>query len=214
MQLAPRPVRPYADAPRLPEGERVDPRLVVGAGPAPIELEIGPGRGGFLIERLAAVPDVRMLGLEVRRKWASIVDARLAALGYGERARVLAEDARSALPRFPAACVSALFVHFPDPWWKKKHEKRLVLGGATLDQVARVVVPGGYVFVQTDVEERAERYEALFADHGAFVPAGATPRIAENPYQARSPRERRALADGLPVYRLHYRSVGLRSPSG
>ena len=68
---------PYEHAPRLPEGEQIDPRLLVNAGAAPIEIEIGPGRGGFVFERLAADPEVFMLGLEIRRKWATIVDNRV-----------------------------------------------------------------------------------------------------------------------------------------
>ncbi|MET0790245.1 MAG: tRNA (guanine-N7)-methyltransferase [Polyangiaceae bacterium] len=195
---------PYQHAPRLPEGESVDPRLLVGGGAAPIEIEIGPGRGGFVFERLAADLEVRMVGLEIRRKWATIVDDRLRERGLGGRARVLAEDARSAFPRFPAACARAVFVHFPDPWWKKRHAKRLVIGADLLPQVCRVLEPGGALFIQTDVAERAQEYADLVASEPRLMPLHAG-FVAENPYQARSPREHRAIADGLPIYRLHYR---------
>jgi tRNA (guanine-N7-)-methyltransferase len=195
---------PYEHAPRLPEGESVDPRLLVGAGAAPIEIEIGPGRGGFVFERLAADPEVRMLGLEIRCKWATIVDDRLRERGLGERARVFAEDARSAFPRFPASCARAVFVHFPDPWWKKRHAKRLVIGADLLPEVCRVLEPGGALFIQTDVAERAQEYADLVAAEPRLMPLHAG-FVAENPYQARSPREHRAIADGLPIYRLHYR---------
>ncbi|MEO6602434.1 MAG: tRNA (guanine-N7)-methyltransferase [Polyangiaceae bacterium] len=195
---------PYEHAPRLPEGESVDPRLLVGAGQTPIEIEIGPGRGGFVFERLAADPEVRMLGLEIRRKWATIVDDRLRERGLGDRARVLAEDARSAFPRFPSGCARAVFVHFPDPWWKKRHAKRLVIGADLLPQVCRVLEPGGALFIQTDVAERAQEYADLVATEPRLMPLHAG-FAAENPYQARSPRELRAIADGLPIYRLHYR---------
>jgi tRNA (guanine-N7-)-methyltransferase len=195
---------PYEHAPRLPEGECIDPRLLVGAGASPIEIEIGPGRGGFLFERLAADPEVRMLGLEIRRKWATIVDDRLRQRGHGARARVLAEDARTALPRFPAACARAVFVHFPDPWWKKRHAKRLVLTNDLLPQVCRVLQSGGALFVQTDVAERAAEYADLIAAEPRLVPQHAG-FSAENPFLARSPREHRALADGLPIYRLLFR---------
>ena len=76
----------YARAPRLPEGSALDPATLVPAATGSIELEIGPGRGGFLVERLAAVGDVGVIGLEVRRKWATIVDDRLRARG-GDRRR-------------------------------------------------------------------------------------------------------------------------------
>jgi tRNA (guanine-N7-)-methyltransferase len=199
---------PYFDAPRLPEGTIVDPRLLVGAGPSPIELEIGPGRGGFLFERLAAFENVRMVGLEVRLKWAKIVDGKLRERGFGERARVFAEDAVAAVRRFPDACLSAVFVHFPDPWWKKRHEKRLVLRDALMIELGRVMAGGAELFVQTDVEERAAAYAALLSDSDSFMPVGPEPRIEDHPYVARSPRERRAMADGLPIHRLRYRRTG------
>lgn len=198
--------RPYADAPRLPDSPELDPRTLVGAT-GPIELEIGPGRGGFLYERVALDPKVHIVGLEIRRKWATLVDRRLASLGHGARARVFAEDARDVLPRFLAGTVAAVFVHFPDPWWKKRHQKRLVLADRLLDELARVVVPGGAVLIQTDVEERAERYQELFDAHPGFEAFPGGPRIPENPYGAKSPRERRAEADGLPITRLHYRRL-------
>jgi tRNA (guanine-N7-)-methyltransferase len=200
--------KPYSDAPRLPEGKPLDPRTLLGTM-SPVEVEIGPGRGGFIYERVAADPTVRIIGLEIRRKWATIVDRRLVALGHAPRARVFAEDARDALSRFVDQSVDKVFVHFPDPWWKKKHQKRLVISAPLLDELARVLVPGGDVFVQTDVEERAQRYEELFAAHAGFEPCAGGPRIAENPFVARSPRERRAETDGLPVFRLRYRNRGM-----
>lgn len=197
---------PYADAPRLPEGESVDPRPLVNAADTAIEIEIGPGRGGFVFERLAADPGVRMLGLEIRRKWATIVDNKLRERGLGDRARVLAEDAKSVLPRFPNACARAVFVHFPDPWWKKKHHKRLVITPELLVQVCRVLTPGGELFIQTDVSERATAYAELVAAEPRLVPVHPHLGFAtENPFGARSPREHRAIADGLPIYRLHFR---------
>jgi tRNA (guanine-N7-)-methyltransferase len=197
---------PYADAPRLPEGEWVDPAALVLPG-RPIELEIGPGRGGFLFERLAAAPELCMLGFEIRRKWATIVDNKLKAAGLGQRARVFYEDARSALPRLPDGSLSRIYIHFPDPWWKKRHEKRLVVSPWLMPQVVRALGAGGELFVQTDVEDRALEYEEAINAAPGLVAVPGGPRIAENPFQARSPREHRALKDGLPIHRLLYRKA-------
>ena len=86
------------------------------------------------------------------------------------------------LPRFQGASVSRIFVHFPDPWWKKRHHKRLVVGTPLLDEVARVLVPAGEVFVQTDVEERAGRLRSAL----------------RRAHRVRSERHRRARR-GVPV---------------
>jgi tRNA (guanine-N7-)-methyltransferase len=157
----------YEHAPRLPESEGVDLRTLVGGDW--VELEIGPGRGWFLVERADVEPRAGLVGLEIRRKWATVVDARLARRGLAPRARVFAEDALYALPRLaPSASVRRVFLHFPDPWWKRRHWKRLVMGDALLDQVARLLEPGGEFFIQTDVEERAAAYEERVGSDARF----------------------------------------------
>jgi tRNA (guanine-N7-)-methyltransferase len=205
-----RPPSPYDNAPRLPDaaqGEKVDVReLAKGAW---TELEIGPGpKAGFLSERAISAPEAALIGLEIRRKWAAVGDARLAKEGHAARARVFCEDARLALPRLvPDGSVRRVYLHFPDPWWKKRHHKRLVMGDVFLNEVARLLVAGGELFVQTDVDERADLYANVVSSHGAFDPAGdepGSPVLAENPYGARSPREHRAITDGLPVYRFRW----------
>jgi len=106
--------------------------------------------------------------------------------------------------------VRRVFVHFPDPWWKKRHAKRLLIQDGFLDDVARILEPGGELFVQTDVEPRARSYEDLVGLDRRFDPGGdeaGSPRIGENPYVARSTRERRAMTDGLPVHRLLWKRV-------
>jgi len=197
--------KPYADAPRLPEAEPIDPGSLLETPGLPVELEIGPGRGWFMIERLEAQPAIGMLGLEIRRKWAAIVDGRLRRSGLSARARVYAEDAKHALARLAAGSLSVIYVHFPDPWWKKRHQKRMVVTPELVQEAARTLRPEGELFVQTDVAERAEGYEQLISTVPGFEPWANRARIDENPYGARSPRERRVLQDGLPVFRLRYR---------
>lgn len=198
---------PYAAVLRLPDGP-VQVTSLLAAPCSRVEVEIGPGRGGFLFERLVSCAEAGLIGLEIRRKWAHIVNSRLEKQGFGGRARVYADDAKDAMRRLqPDGCLDAVFVHFPDPWWKKRHAKRLVLGRPLLDEVARLLKPGADLFVQTDVPERAEAYEAQIEDHGAFVPHGDAPgsaRMAANPYGATSHRERRAVDDQIPIHRLRY----------
>ena len=201
--------RAYADAPRRPEGPFDIRELVAREYATAIELEIGPGRGGFAFERLAADPSVAVIGLEVRRKWATLVDARLAKGGHSARARVYAEDSLDVLPRIsPAASVSKIYLHFPDPWWKKRHQKRLVVGDKFTSHAARVLRVHGELYVQTDVAIRGKQYEFELGLCPFFDACGDTDgsaRLKENPYNARSPREHRAIADGLPIVRLRYR---------
>ena len=151
-----------------------------------------------------------MIGLEIRLKWAAIVDGRLRKDGLGGRVRALNADAREELARLrPDASIAPFFLHFPDPWWKKRHEKRLVMGPALLDCLARLLVDGGELFVQTDVEERAARSTTSRSARTPRSSRRATRRARRasprTPTARASPREHHAIADGLPVSRLLYR---------
>lgn len=162
------------------------------------------------MERAERFPDVQMLGLEIRLKWASLVDEKLKKMGLSHRCRVLAEDIRLGLPRLAEGCCTRIFVHFPDPWWKKRHAKRRLANGGVMDQMARILRPGGELYIQTDVWGTARAYRDAVAEHSAFEPYGdepGNPLLAENPYEAQSPREKRSIADGMPIVRLRYRRV-------
>lgn len=200
---------PYAHPPRLqPEEGDVDLDTFLGPG-GPIELVIGPGRGAFVVERSEAAPEARILGMEIRRKWAQRVDERLERLGKHPHVRVVCEDAKLALPRIvPDGVLARVFIHFPDPWWKKRHQKRLVVVDPLVEQLVRLLADEAELFLQTDVPERADEYRARLDGFDALVPAGdddGSPVLGSNPYGARSNRERRADQDGLPVYRMRYR---------
>jgi tRNA (guanine-N7-)-methyltransferase len=166
-----------------------------------IEMEIGFGRGLFLRQRTLAAPEVRLLGLEIKNKLAYRVSQQCQRLGLS-RVRVMAGDARKVLPNVtPDSALSRVFLHFPDPWWKKRHAKRRLLDEDLLDQLARLLKPGGELFIQTDVEERLQEGLAQLRAHAAFeLRDGGL--IAHNPFGAVSNREQRANADGLPVYRI------------
>jgi len=146
------------------------------------------------------VPAHRLFGVEIKRKWAYVVEQR------GKRLKLSnlvawSGDAREVLLRVKAHSVARVFMNFPDPWWKKRHAKRRLTGDVLLDAVAGVLAPGGEFFVQTDVEERAQRHLSALEDHPDFELAGNLGVLQDNPYAARSNREVRALADGLPIYR-------------
>jgi tRNA (guanine-N7-)-methyltransferase len=198
---------PYASLAAGPPEGRVDLGTLV-PGEGALELDLGFGRGRSLLERARAHPEVRVLGLEVKAKWAHRVEERRQALGLAN-ARALFADARELLARAgPDGCLARVFVHFPDPWWKKRHQKRRVLTRELLDDLARLLAPGGELFVQTDVEERAREHLELLAAHPAFEPAAGASFVREdNPFGARSNREVRAEADGLPVYRMWARRI-------
>jgi tRNA (guanine-N7-)-methyltransferase len=196
-----RPSPNYAElAPLPPEGEIFLYDLFPQYGE--IELEIGTGRGMFLFERVRRSPNSYVLGIEIKKKWAYKVSQRCEREGI-DRARIMTGDARSILSRIrPAESVSRIFLHFPDPWWKKRHIKRRILSRDLLDDFLRLLKPGGELFIQTDVEERAREYATHINSNKGFIRSPGSGFVSENPFRARSNREKRAESDGIPIFRI------------
>jgi tRNA (guanine-N7-)-methyltransferase len=188
------------EAPRAPEGRFSLEDLIEGAGP--IELDIGFGRGLSLFERAALAPESRIIGIEVKTKLAYKSNQRLQKHDL-QNVAILCGDAREILKRAePSGSLQRVALHFPDPWWKKRHDKRRVIGEALLTELSRLMKPGAELFIQTDVEHRAEQYVAELRATVGFRLASDTGYVDENPFNARSNREKRAIDDGLPVWRI------------
>jgi tRNA (guanine-N7-)-methyltransferase len=111
--------------------------------------EVGFGGGEHLAAQALANPDVGYIGCEpflngVAKLLAQIDQAKL------KNVRVHRDDARDVLPRVPSQSLSAFFVLFPDPWPKQRHHKRRFIQTRTLEELARVLKPGGELRVATD----------------------------------------------------------------
>src|SRR5690606_37301441 len=206
VNATPPPIRYEHIAPRAPEGTFSLDALIPGDGP--LELDVGFGRGMSLFERARVAPGSRIVGIEIKNKWAFKVAERVAKHGLGDRIVVLAGDVKEILARVASGpCLSRAFVHFPDPWWKRRHNHRVVMGRVFLDEVGRLMLPGGELYLQTDAEERAREYLEAIDEHPRFERGPPGDFVDENPFGARSNREVRAEEDGLPVYRILARRV-------
>ena len=120
---------------------------------APVELEIGFGKGFFLVCAAQARPEVNYLGVEIDRGLELYVAGRIAKRGL-RNVRLIRADARVLVRDYLADDVlAAMHVYFPDPWWKKRHAKRRLFSPEFARQCARVLVPGGALHIASDVED-------------------------------------------------------------
>jgi tRNA (guanine-N7-)-methyltransferase len=133
----------------------------------PVELEVGFGKGLFLITAAQARPEVHFLGVEIVRKYQMFTATRLAKRGL-RNVRVACADVRRFLPLCPTASLRAVHIYFPDPWWKKRHHKRRVFTDEFVRQCLRVLAPGGRLWAATDVEEYARVMAEVVAAHTAL----------------------------------------------
>ncbi|MBM4354977.1 MAG: tRNA (guanosine(46)-N7)-methyltransferase TrmB, partial [Deltaproteobacteria bacterium] len=134
----------------------------------PVAVEIGFGRGLFLVGLARSCPRWRVVGLEVRRKCVLSALTRLDREGL-TNARVLLGDARELLPVYVnPGSLEALFLLFPDPWWKRKHHKRRLLSADLLAGLVGLLRPGGLFLVRSDVPMVLELTREAAAGTGFF----------------------------------------------
>ncbi len=151
----------------------------------PIEVEIGCGKGMFLKEAAAANPQVNYLGVERALRFHRICRERLTRARL-PNVRLLHADGLDLLNRWiPPRSVQTVHVYFPDPWPKKRHQKRRLFSPAFLDLVAQALTPRGELRLATDDEAYADVIRALLsADAQRFAPldwaASAADRFPTN----------------------------------
>jgi tRNA (guanine-N7-)-methyltransferase len=202
-RLSPEELAPYLlDVPRPPAP--FDWPAVFGNA-NPVEIEVGFGKGLFLLRASQANPDVNWLGVEIERKYQLFTATRLAKRGLGN-VRLVQADARLFLRDcVPAASVQAVHVYYPDPWWKKRHHKRRVFTAEFAAASARALRPGGKLHVVTDVAEYFGIITELLAGVPGLrpmpVPEGHEP---ENDLDYLTNFERKARQQGRSVHRGIY----------
>lgn len=118
----------------------------------PVEVEIGCGKGKFLLARAPENPEINFFGIDYAGKWMKIGQMR------GRKRRLLnlqfmKGEARQILARFLAESVGLFHIYFPDPWPKKRHHKRRLLTPDFLKRLFALLKPGGLIEIATDDAE-------------------------------------------------------------
>jgi tRNA (guanine-N7-)-methyltransferase len=171
----------------------------------PVEIEVGMGKGLFLLNSALARPETNFFGIEVVRKYQLYATTRFAIRKLANVKTVCA-DARWVFRRFvPPGSVAAVHVYFPDPWWKARHKKRRVFTADFAADAARVVCTGGRLLIATDVEEYFGVMTEVVRSLGAFRELGSetsTASVEQAGFQTNF--ERKARQKGTPVWRAEF----------
>ena len=117
-------------------------------------LEIGFGGGEHLVWQAEHNPGVGLIGCEPFEDGVGKVLSVIAA-HRPNNIRLHMDDARPLLRWLPVASIARAFVLFPDPWPKKKHQKRRLVNGPLLAMLARVMKPGAQLRIGTDIADYA-----------------------------------------------------------
>jgi tRNA (guanine-N7-)-methyltransferase len=181
---------------------------------APTLLEIGPGRGHFLLETAAARPDWSLLGLEISRKRSDSLTRRALRQGL-DNVLVLNAVAEMALGSLlGTGFARELHIHFPDPWPKKRHHKRRLLGPAVAPRLLAALEPGGLLCVMTDHEDYAlEALQSLEA-LGTLRNLAGPGRFAPRPDEPTTFYQRLSLDEGRSIHYLRMVRPGPEAQPG
>ena len=177
-------------------------RARFGAAADHLELEIGCGHGGYALAFGKLRPDRALVGIEQRKMFAATVAGKAEARGLGNLV-ILQGDARILAPRlYAAGSLAAVHVHFPDPWWKRRHVRRRLVDDRMSTLLLGLLRPGGLLDFRTDVERYALDAVQRLEEIGFENEAGPGAFCAAPPDEIPSTREKRYLETGQPVWRL------------
>jgi len=170
----------------------------------PLHLDIGCGKGHFVQDMAKLQGDRNFLGLEIREPLVDQANRWRDELGLSNLHYLFCNannSIRPLLTSLPADILQQVTIQFPDPWFKRRHQKRRVVQPELVVDLAEFLVPGGVVFVQSDVEEVALEMRDRFDEHPAFT-RQHDHWLSDTPMLISTERERSTLStSNEPVYR-------------
>lgn len=145
----------------------------------PVEVDIGCGKGRFLINHAKAHPDIQFLGIERQLDRVRSVNKK-AVLNGLQNVRVLRLEAAFSLAwMLPEGRIQTFYLFFPDPWPKKRHHKRRLVSPGFDELILSRLVPGGVIQMATDHIPYHEEMVKLFRANSAFREIEPMERLAE-----------------------------------
>ena len=135
----------------------------------PVELEVGTGKGTFLLARAQARGELNFLGIERARSYAEYSADRFRRAQL-TNVRMLCADAAHFIRRsLGDSSLWRVHIYFPDPWPKRRHHRRRTVSLSFMREIHRVLAPGGQVILVTDHLEYFQHIQRVLANTVGFV---------------------------------------------
>jgi tRNA (guanine-N7-)-methyltransferase len=166
----------------------------------PVEIDIGCGKGGFLVWAAQSRPATNFLGIERQLDRLRRVDKKVARLGLTNVRLIRVEASYFVGKLVPDHSVAAYHINFPDPWPKRRHAKHRLFQPAFVTDLYRTLGKGGAVNVATDDLDYFSQIQQVMRESGRF-----REKPAESlPAEARTEFERIFRAQGKPIGRAKF----------
>ncbi|MHC4236915.1 MAG: tRNA (guanosine(46)-N7)-methyltransferase TrmB [Planctomycetota bacterium] len=141
---------------------------------APVEMEVGSGKGTFLLAEAKKFPEKTFFGIEWANKYCKYAVDRMGRWNI-TNVRLMRTDAAVFIAEhIPDASVDVFHLYFPDPWPKKRHNKRRFFCDKNLIQLLRILKPNGIINVATD---HTDYFEQMTEVAGRAIEKGLVKEI-------------------------------------
>jgi tRNA (guanine-N7-)-methyltransferase len=168
----------------------------------PLHLDLGCGRGRFLLKMAEIETSRNFLGVEIREPLVEEAN-RIARKKNPDNLHYEFCNAMLALgkllEKLPENILQTVSIQFPDPWFKKKHAKRRMVNRELVETLESHLAVSGKIFVQTDIEFLADEMFTLFEEKFRKI------EISKNPFEVKTEREISVENRDLPIFRAMFK---------
>ena len=136
----------------------------------PVEVDIGFGKGAFLLALARNHPERNFFGVEFAKRWSFRLTRLIERAGPANVIAIHADFTCLVRTMIWPESVSVYHLYFPDPWWKRRHHGRRLFSGDFAIILARTLTPGGKILLASDVQEYFVEIVRQFAEVPALSP--------------------------------------------
>ncbi|UCC23244.1 MAG: tRNA (guanosine(46)-N7)-methyltransferase TrmB [Planctomycetota bacterium] len=176
---------------------------------APLQIEVGSGKGTFVLNQARARPDLNFLAIERARKYYRYAVDRIGRWGL-TNVRIIRIDAAQFLAEsVPDNCVDCFHIYFPDPWPKRRHHRRRFFNARNLEQLIRCLKSTGQIKIATDHAVYFEEIQMLLSAYSARLEKTdfLTAAGADTGEWVGTNFERKYLKENRPIYTTAVRKI-------
>ena len=164
-------------------------------------LEIGSGKGQFLVDMAKKFPNLTFIGVE-RNVTCSGFTAKKLVENEIKNAKLVFADAAQMMPSIKDGSIETIFLNFSDPWPKKRHTKRRLTSESFLSEYYRVIKKGGKLIFKTDNYDLfTYTLEIINVSSFKLVEANYS-YDGSDPFDTQTEYEMNFRSKGMPIYRL------------
>tara|TARA_Y100001978_G_scaffold53602_1_gene48124 strand:- start:93 stop:722 length:630 start_codon:yes stop_codon:yes gene_type:complete len=179
----------------------------------PLHIDVGCGSGNFLLQLANQNKSWNYIGLEIREKLVNNAKLKLKNqsldnlfFAFGN-ANYLIDDC---IGKFPADVVLSVSFNFPDPWFKKKHQKRRIIQPQLINKISQLMAKGGSISIKSDVEELFQYMDMTISNSKSFITyIYQDNEIFDsfNPTNLKTNREDYAIKKNLKIFEKLYKKI-------